>query len=86
MESLQTGLLPGKESVMKADLLSLEDVRMLLKGLECLAEEVRSSKEERQIEQALAKISDLKAKLEEGQLCEAGSEEICASTRIGVFW
>ncbi len=72
---------------MKTNLLSLEDVKLLRTALDHLAEEVRGSGESAgEVRKALGKISDLKGKLEEGGLCEAGAEEICASTRIGVFW
>ena len=72
---------------MEANLLSLEDVRMLLRGLDCLTERIRGSKEaEAEKAKAAGRIATLKARLEEGELCEAGSEEICASTRLGTFW
>lgn len=72
---------------MQTNSLTLGETRMLIRALDCLAKEVRASSEEPQKrEKALGEVAALKGKIEAGDYCEAGSEEICASTRLGVFW
>jgi len=72
---------------MQASVFSLIEVRMILKALDHLAAELKGGKEDAgKVQQALSEIKGLKAKLEAGDYCEAGAEEICASTRYGTFW
>lgn len=72
---------------MDTSLLSLAETKMLIQGLECLSREVQASGAgPKEVKKALEEIAALKLRLETGYLCEAGAEEICASTRLGVFW
>jgi hypothetical protein len=76
-----------EEGAMQTNSLTLGETRMLIRALDCLAKEVRASKDEpKGVDKALGEVAALKGKLEAGEYCEAGSEEICASTRLGVFW
>jgi len=58
-------------------LLSYDEKRLLVRGLELLEAEGGPG-------DFAEKVRGLKARLDD--LCEPGAEDVCESTRIGTFW